>query len=177
MFIRSPRALGPNTKGHEDLCVFKLFKVVKFQRWFLWNYYCRLSRGNQIIGCFGIRIANWRTQSQMRDKKLGGGRKTEFHLLHDLDQTGTEESVSRSSWFPPRRSTISPTRFPGVASDTGDDLLCWQWRNEWCHEVIGAFRISGEERRLLGGCSNFEAGDAAAVEIIFRDSTFTKVES
>ena len=44
-------------------------------------------------------------------------------------------------------------------------------------EVVGAFQINGEKRRLLGGCSNFEAGDAAAAEIIFRDSTFTKVES
>ena len=44
-------------------------------------------------------------------------------------------------------------------------------------EVVGAFWIRGERGRLLGGCSNFEAREAAAAEVIFRDSTFTKVES
>ena len=65
-----------------------------------------------------------------------------------------------------------------LTSDTGYDWLCWQWRKQWMMSWgHRGFSDKWWKRRLLGGCSNFEAGDAAAAEIIFRDSTFTKVES
>ena len=129
--------------------------------WLVWNQDCQLKNSLSDEGQDCV--------EEVKDVRNAG-----LHLLQGFDEL-EEKNQFQGVHDSLRRGRLLVQGFHGspvipVMTDSdGNEAM-----ND--DEVVGAFWIRGERGRLLGGCSNFEAREAAA-EVIFRDSTFTKVES